>query len=123
MQEATTYEPAEDVLIAPLWNWNLRISVVPLAGMMRSNRTFMELKYVELQQGADVRSSSNRTFMELKLTSAFAPANAALVLIAPLWNWNADYRTPIPQGMDGSNRTFMELKLHQGSQGYAVGKF
>ncbi len=27
----------------------------------------MELKYVELQQGADVRSSSNCTFMELKL--------------------------------------------------------
>ena len=34
------------VLIAPLWNWNTRHWGLSVSGWTRSNRTFMELKYL-----------------------------------------------------------------------------
>ena len=56
----------QEVLIVPLWNWNLRYD-----GRWReiygSNRTFMELKYELLKDLWHPASGSNRTFMELKL--------------------------------------------------------
>ena len=74
------------VLIAPLWNWN-NIYQYGLFLLIRSNRTFMELKH---QKRSD--SSSNKW-----------------VLIAPLWNWNYGLTATLWQ-MLCSNRTFMELK-------------
>ena len=56
---------------------------------LRSNRTFMELKYgLELVEIADGVAGSNRTFMELKYRQAWVDTFVYLC----------------------SNRTFMELK-------------
>ena len=54
--------------------------------------------------------SSNRTFMELKYVTFDFFSFGTLVLIVPLWNWNAG--APVNVGaLAGSNRTFMELKF------------
>ena len=39
---------AQEVLIVPLWNWNICPNVVATKGLTGSNRTFMELKYKKL---------------------------------------------------------------------------
>ena len=76
--------------------------------MIRSNRTFMELKFKSLPSGSVFLEGSNRTFMELKLLNFFircvnivssnrtfmelkwltlqGSIHARNVLIAPLWN-------------------------------------
>ena len=53
---------------------------------VRSNRTFMELKYSKAIQERRKGNSSNRTFMELKLRLACRSLYPAWVLIVPLWN-------------------------------------
>ena len=55
------------VLIVPLWNWNLGLNVIFCFAIIRSNRTFMELKWKSLNLAAPSPNS---------------------VLIVPLWNWN-----------------------------------
>ena len=45
----------------------------------RSNRTFMELKYVKDTAIYDVRLRSNRTFMELK----FDPVGSTMATLSP----------------------------------------
>ena len=52
---------------------------------------------------------SNRTFMELKYVSVIPPTLNLTVLIVPLWNWNLQNRI-INSTSICSNRTFMELK-------------
>ena len=44
----------------------MRITDFGRESTKRSNRTFMELKYVVSQRPANVKNRSNRTFMELK---------------------------------------------------------
>ena len=58
---------AHEVLIEPLWNWNVR-AMLESVWIRCINRTFMELKH-----GVPV----------------FKPGTQ-LVLIEPLWNWNED---------------------------------
>ena len=53
------------VLIVPLWNWN-RIRNEKVIRELRSNRTFMELKFVSVPGDGVPIHGSNRTFMELK---------------------------------------------------------
>ena len=53
---------------------------------MGSNRTFMELKYLNKFRDAALDSSSNRTFMELKYHLMAGSDNCSKVLIVPLWN-------------------------------------
>ena len=69
--------------------------------LMRSNRTFMELKSVSGIASSKSRTCSNRTFMELKLNSSIS----SIV------------------GRPGSNRTFMELKLNYREQLQRSGRF
>ena len=59
--------------------------------------------------------------MELKWWRTKTTHAALSVLIVPLWNWN-NRSAACSLSSLSSNCTFMELKLHQGSQGYAVGK-
>ena len=56
------------LLIAPLWNWNsLRKQKFDLS-CQPFNRTFMELKHVEIMYLDENKTATfNRTFMELKL--------------------------------------------------------
>ena len=75
------------VLIVPLWNWNLyRNSAV--RGLIRFNRTFMELKLQWRVLISSVIWRFNRTFMELKLDFKLEAVSVSPVLIVPLWNWN-----------------------------------
>ena len=53
---------------------------------MRSNRTFMELKWKKLIIRLQTIYRSNRTFMELKLDSRILNVDGMQVLIVPLWN-------------------------------------
>ena len=54
--------------------------------LVRSNRTFMELKYHQSNFYLTQEQSSNRTFMELKSYRENYTFNRAKVLIVPLWN-------------------------------------
>ena len=54
--------------------------------MLRSNRTFMELKFEEQPYQKIGEECSNRTFMELKLKHMQQYSDVARVLIVPLWN-------------------------------------
>ena len=57
------------------------------ASFLRSNRTFMELKWVIRCLIHMRERSSNRTFMELKFKdSTQTIVNGQKVLIVPLWN-------------------------------------
>ena len=59
------------VSIVPLWNWNICCATKWLYSICRFNRTFMELKFVQI----------------LTLISML------MVSIVPLWNWNnPEYR-------------------------------
>ena len=53
---------------------------------VRSNRTFMELKYEGSIGLLQSEYGSNRTFMELKLARQTANHISHIVLIVPLWN-------------------------------------
>ena len=75
------------VLIVPLWNWNRIFFNSEDKRFESSNRTFMELKYIDID---DVFSTSD-------------------VLIVPLWNWNT-CKGCTKLAILSSNRTFMELK-------------
>ena len=79
------------VLIAPLWNWNMETHWIGWA-IIRSNRTFMELKFGYPLRPPSVHGCSNRTFMELKCVTQAFILKQWRVLIAPLWNWNERYR-------------------------------
>ena len=52
----------------------------------RSNRTFMELKFMAAIQNARTAACSNRTFMELKYIILRFIIVCKRVLIVPLWN-------------------------------------
>ena len=52
---------------------------------MRSNRTFMELKWLKRLPFL-ISVSSNRTFMELKFVETYQELEGSQVLIVPLWN-------------------------------------
>ena len=58
---------------------------------------------------------SNRTFMELKYANANAVKEDFSVLIVPLWNWNTETPAMIVL-LPSSNRTFMELKYTQNQE-------
>ena len=58
-------DAALEVLIVPLWNWNVEIEPFSEVGTS-SNRTFMELKFMFLNSSGSPPLCSNRTFMELK---------------------------------------------------------
>ena len=45
-----------------------------------------------------------------------------IVLIVPLWNWNAD-KTEDFENLECFNRTFMELKFRQKGKKYNVNMF
>ena len=76
------------VLIVPLWNWNkIRMPIIKCS-TMSFNRTFMELKWWEINVVSIVMIGFNRTFMELKLPCELCTATRCRVLIVPLWNWN-----------------------------------
>ena len=99
-----------DVLIVPLWNWNMRSTRMQPRKLVRSNRTFMELKFdIDLQDNQQL-TSSNRTFMELKYRECNYWPSRKAVLIVPLWNWN-QHQGSMATAFSGSNRTFMELKF------------
>ena len=57
-----------------------------MAGAIRSNRTFMELKLVKKLKKHFLSMSSNRTFMELKFEMSESVQTKQYVLIVPLWN-------------------------------------
>ena len=97
------------VLIVPLWNWNLVEEAVIIKVLrsnrtfmelksssnipsffrtISSNRTFMELKYERYTTALQELNSSNRTFMELKYAMKSYRKEGGNVLIVPLWNWN-----------------------------------
>ena len=65
MFTVATIVDSEQVLIAPLWNWNSRL-ISQSRTEQSSNRTFMELKYHYSYQTESAQEGSNRTFMELK---------------------------------------------------------
>ena len=85
--KARLAQQRKSVLIAPLWNWNL-LRLPFRTPCARSNRTFMELKWHLIVVRRLRTRSSNRTFMELKCVTSIHVSILALVLIAPLWNWN-----------------------------------
>ena len=119
-----------EVLIAPLWNWNqARVKGYP--SVMRSNRTFMELKspsaafsflaaFVLIaplwnwNDGEDQKTNHCSRVLIAPLWNwneggKRTWTRRAWVLIAPLWNWNP-FRRWLGSGHARSNRTFMELK-------------
>ena len=86
---ARTFSSEENaVLIAPLWNWNRRGRRSRRWWQVRSNRTFMELKWAFICCFLRSTICSNRTFMELKFYRANWYGGGFVVLIVPLWNWN-----------------------------------
>ena len=121
------------VLIVPLWNWNAVIAAEPIAGSMRFNRTFMELKLmipcsfeskvifvlivplwnwnkVDTKTTVVENNCFNRTFMELKFVQMEnVQIRLYQVLIVPLWNWNVTFADMFCLKLR-FNRTFMELK-------------
>ena len=119
----------KEVLIVPLWNWNksgswrhvstvrsnctfmeLKYSKKVKDSLVRlSNCTFMELKFHRTVQGTPRPHRSNCTFMELKLVTKSCLWLCLGVLIVPLWNWNIGEELQ-HQTVDSSNCTFMELK-------------
>ena len=66
-----TEERRDRLLIAPVWNWNVRLAWRARRFLVPFNRTSLELKH-----GGQWRGVSN--------------ANS--LLIAPVWNWNCAYR-------------------------------
>ena len=97
-------------LIVPLWNWNDGNGISCLHNQW-SNRTFMELKLVQVSIQRETQKSSNRTFMELKYIMNKTLKTILQVLIVPLWNWNSRLWSLHKPQAHGSNRTFMELKF------------
>ena len=69
----------------------------------------MELKLNEYILNGESVSGSNRTFMELKYIDAILERLTKWVLIVPLWNWNLQ-KWKMAAFRACSNRTFMELK-------------
>ena len=98
-----------NVLIVPLWNWNLRewspqqtvrnVLIVPLWNWNRiwSNHISSALSVLIVPLW-----NWNAAF-------SFGSQSRFAVLIVPLWNWNVYEITPNVKIL-GSNRTFMELK-------------
>ena len=120
-----------NVLIEPLWNWNVILMAVPFV-FISINRTFMELKpfscpccrwcfpcinrtFMELKLILNISTLMitlciNRTFMELKRKQDTRSIGHTEVLIEPLWNWNSTIYSNNVR-LECINRTFMELKL------------
>ena len=98
------------LLIAPLWNWNSKRDRRSRTGVRPFNRTFMELKPTPLRRNFSRKGPFNRTFMELKLDKITRMDNLTRLLIAPLWNWNYLSSAFSQKSSMTFNRTFMELK-------------
>ena len=130
MQERKRFLFAPSVLIAPLWNWNrlakakdrapFKVLIAPLwnwnpataAGislMIRSNRTFMELKSPSTAAHTSPRRILIAPLWNWNWSVLQVVAFDPKVLIAPLWNWNWIFLGS-QQDFTRSNRTFMELK-------------
>ena len=99
-----------DVLIVPLWNWNVPPKARNRACFWGFNRTFMELKLTDFSVNSYVFICFNRTFMELKWQNLLYCFAFPQVLIVPLWNWNLMIAEKVIVAAAGFNRTFMELK-------------
>ena len=69
----------------------------------------MELKFRKSLLSVAPMLRSNRTFMELKSPTYARGAISAKVLIVPLWNLNRRQQITLMVA-PRSNRTFMELK-------------
>ena len=124
------YDLREMVLIVPLWNWN-RLTVGDGFVLLRSNRTFMELKckyavnidvlnkvlIVPLwnwnvkKVAEDIRDNGVLIVPLWNWNYIIRCGNTLIceVLIVPLWNWNKGNGRWL-KGRRRSNRTFMELK-------------
>ena len=100
-----------NVLLVPLWNWNLSISWMNTLTCRCFTRTFMELKLPSYVDYSCQQGSFTRTFMELKVIVRTVRFRTILtfysylygietwdkdhvtesgipVLLVPLWNWN-----------------------------------
>ena len=99
-----------EVLIVPLWNWNLVTVIITVYLFCVLIVPLWNWNPVPCSSSPITCTSLNRTFMELKPVSAKFLGTGALVLIVPLWNWNKHIYFEVSDGM-GLNRTFMELKL------------
>ena len=96
------------VLIVPLWNWNEPDGVAALP-LVRSNRTFMELKWLYKAFLFLVSSVLIVPLWNWNNRNAFDKTHRHMVLIVPLWNWNVIMYS-VKSVVRCSNRTFMELK-------------
>ena len=99
-----------EVLIEPLWNWNLLKPCIGDGGTIVLIEPLWNWNKKWWWKNRWWWKSLNRTFMELKLSRNTRWSDAAEVLIEPLWNWNT-----VPWSLYGFwnmslNRTFMELK-------------
>ena len=121
-----------DVLIVPLWNWNRVVDHAETDVEFGSNRTFMELKLINMALKASKIQvlivplwNWNMSLIEefsCKMKVLIVPlwnwnlyANSSAykanhVLIVPLWNWNWAMWSQTSLELGSSNRTFMELK-------------
>ena len=99
----------QQVLIAPLWNWNNCRGRVERVGR-GSNRTFMELKFKYFLCKIFGGSVLIAPLWNWNYSIHLVSRDMSFVLIAPLWNWNYSYglQQVYPSR---SNRTFMELKF------------
>ena len=76
------------VLLVPLWNWNIFVSMLKRNEGRCFTRTFMELKL----NIADKAASATKFYSYLYgIETKISSANIAfyLVLLVPLWNWNS----------------------------------
>ena len=99
-----------EVLIVPLWNWNIVITLIPFLLTLSSNRTFMELKFIELLAAHTLLVVLIVPLWNWNPRPYISPLILQFVLIVPLWNWNKVKEAEIAQYAASSNRTFMELK-------------
>ena len=110
--ESASDEELFPLLIAPVWNWN---SIEPCQILLERwtfNRTSLELKHANAGRITETeRSTFNRTSLELK-HGRLAIENLVgwHLLIAPVWNWNADWRDRCFCPVGAFNRTSLELK-------------
>ena len=104
------------LLIEPLWNWNLRRTIVPDGKEKPFNRTIVELKLGSYRQ---YESNYCRLLIEplwnwntIYMSSYWSRGR---LLIEPLWNWNGITDILMTILSMTFNRTIVELKLFWGA--------
>ena len=98
-----------DVLIVPLWNWNAFVGGKQVPDNLVLIVPLWNWNWAARPQRQPRKPRSNRTFMELKWLSPVVIMSKTSVLIVPLWNWNTCI-SERPKEITGSNCTFMKLK-------------